>query len=92
MRQTMISAVELRQQVMTLMQEHFKPEQLQVIDESHLHIGHQGALPGHYHLALRIRANCFTGQNSVQIHRQIYHVLGALLKSSIHALRIDAGS
>ena len=70
----------------------FSPTALRISDESALHIGHPGAQPGRFHLALYLRAPCFAAQSAVQIHRQIYQSLAPWMQSSIHALRIDAAA
>ena len=65
------------------------PETLEVIDESHLHVGHDGAKDGRGHFAIRIRTERFNGINRIEAHRMIYDALGDLMKTDIHALRIE---
>ena len=77
---------EIRQRLETA----FKPEVLEVIDEGHLHIGHEGAKDGRGHFRVRIVSADFTGRNMVQRHRMIYREMGGLMQSDIHALAIDA--
>lgn len=69
--------------------EAFSPQQLEVIDESHHHIGHAGSRDGRGHFAVIIQANCFANKKRVEAHRMIYTVLGDLMKTDIHALRIE---
>jgi BolA protein len=68
----------------------FRPLQLDIADESHLHAGHAGAAGGGGHYRIRIVAEAFRGKPAVARHRMIYAVLGELLQSEIHALAIDA--
>ena len=68
----------------------FRPLELSVEDESHLHAGHAGAAGGASHFRIRIVAEAFRGKLPVARHRMIYAALGDLMKSEIHALAIDA--
>ena len=70
--------------------EEFRPLELHVEDESHLHAGHAGAAGGASHFRIRIVAEAFRGKLAVARHRMIYAALGDLMKSEIHALAIDA--
>ncbi len=62
--------------------------ELQVIDESHLHIGHEGAKSGAGHFALIISCDELKAISRVNAHRKIYQLLGDLIPTEIHALRI----
>jgi BolA protein len=70
--------------------EEFRPLELLVEDESHLHAGHAGAAGGASHFRVRIVAEAFRGKLPIARHRMIYAALGELMKSEIHALAIDA--
>ncbi|HEY3852152.1 MAG TPA: BolA family protein [Steroidobacteraceae bacterium] len=70
--------------------EEFRPIELHVDDESHLHAGHAGAAGGASHFRIRIVSEAFRGKLPVARHRMIYAALGDLMKSEIHALAIDA--
>jgi BolA protein len=65
------------------------PHSLEVVDNSHLHVGHAGAKenPGQGHFHVRIGAQALQGRNMVQQHRLIYAALTAIM-SKIHALEI----
>ncbi len=74
------------------------PQDLQVIDDSAAHAGHRGASE-HFantgvrdgsHFEIRIVSQQFVGMNLVARHRMIYQLLDDLMKSRIHALKIDA--
>lgn len=65
----------------------FSPLHLDVIDESHQHVGHSGH-GGAGHFAVVIKAACFDGLSKIAIHRQIYGVLDDVIPGEIHALKI----
>lgn len=65
------------------------PQQLEIIDESHLHVGHAGARGGHGHFRVRIVAAAFAGVRPVQRHQLVYAALGELMQTDIHALALD---
>jgi len=67
----------------------FAPVELEIIDDSAKHAGHAGAREGG-HFRVRIVANAFRGQRSIQRHRLVFEAVGGLMKTDIHALNIDA--
>lgn len=70
----------------------FHPDILEVIDESHLHIGHAGARDGRGHFKVRIVSALFHGMPRMARHRQVHRALNDLLKTDIHAINIEAVS
>lgn len=66
----------------------FSPTYIEVIDQSHLHIGHAGAQSGAGHFDLIIDKNCFNESSTLAIHKAIYRVLDDLIPNDIHALSI----
>lgn len=68
---------------------HFSPSLLEVIDESHLHVGHAGAQDGRGHFRVRIASGMLDGHSRMAQHRQVYQVMGELMKTEIHALNIE---
>ncbi|MFN7088060.1 MAG: BolA family protein [Burkholderiales bacterium] len=66
------------------------PESLEILDESHRHIGHEGAKGGGGHYRLVIVSPQFAGKPVQVRHRMIYAALGALMHKEIHALAIKA--
>ena len=69
----------------------FKPTNLEIIDESHLHSGHVGARPeGETHFRLIISSETFIGKTRIEKQRQIYKALKEELAGPIHALSIQA--
>ncbi|MBL8317950.1 MAG: BolA family transcriptional regulator [Burkholderiaceae bacterium] len=65
------------------------PDALEVVDDSHHHIGHAGAREGG-HFSVRICSTAFTGLTRVARHRLVYDALRRLMPSGIHALAIEA--
>lgn len=69
----------------------FKPERLEVINESHMHAGHQEKFDGlgETHFRVRIVSAAFNGQNRVARHRAINAVLADELSGPVHALALE---
>ena len=57
-----------------------------VVDESHLHAGHEGAKSGGGHFRATIVSERFAGLSKVQAQRLVYQTLADEMKSEIHAL------
>ena len=66
------------------------PESLQVEDEGHMHIGHEGSKDGRGHFRVLVVSAHFQGKTPIQRHRLIYQAMGDLMQTDIHALAIDA--
>ena len=67
-----------------------EPSTLEVIDESHRHVGHEGARDGRGHFAVEIVSEAFTGLAPLARHRRVYEALGSMMQTDIHALSIRA--
>lgn len=67
-----------------------QPVNIDIIDDSHLHAGHEGARSGGGHYTLHIVAAQFAGKPTLARHRMIYSALGEMMKQEIHALNIKA--
>ena len=67
-----------------------QPEQIEIVDDSHLHAGHAGAREGGGHYRLKLVSREFAGKSTVARHRMIYSALGDMMKHEIHALTITA--
>jgi BolA protein len=67
-----------------------EPSALTLVDESHRHIGHEGARDGRGHFAVEIISQCFDGLAPLARHRRVYEALGPLMQTDIHALSIQA--
>ncbi len=68
----------------------FEPEQLELVDESHRHVGHAGAADGRGHFKVRIVSDRFRHVHPLQRQRMIFEALGELMQTDIHALSISA--
>ena len=73
-----------------LLQAEFSPALLEIEDQSHLHAGHAGAREGKGHFRVVISSAAFEGLAPLKRHRLIYHALGDMMETDIHALIIDA--
>ena len=76
----------------TRLREHFAPQSLEIIDESHRHAGHQESFDGtgETHLRVRIVAEAFAGMSRVERHRAINRLAQGAIDAGLHALAIDA--
>jgi BolA protein len=68
----------------------FKPELLEIIDNSAGHAGHTGTRNGGGHYHVTIVTEMFEGKSLVQRHQLVYKALGDMMKQQIHALGINA--
>ena len=67
-----------------------EPEAIEIRDDSHKHIGHEGAKGGGGHFSLVIVSRRFSGVAAQKRHRMVYDALGPLMQRDIHALAIQA--
>jgi BolA family transcriptional regulator, general stress-responsive regulator len=68
------------------------PERLEVINESHLHAGHQGGAmdgSGETHFRVRVVSPAFAGMGRVARHRALNELLSDELAGSVHALALE---
>lgn len=77
-------------EIRSRLQTALSPESLQVEDEGHMHIGHEGAKDGRGHFRVLVVSDRFQGKSPIQRHRLIYQAVGDLMQTDIHALAIDA--
>ena len=68
------------------------PLELEIIDESHKHVGHAGARDGRGHFHVRITTARFLGLPALKRHRLVYDAVGDLMETDIHALSIEAST
>ena len=76
------------QEVITRLQS-LEPTHLDVIDESHLHIGHPGAQTGMSHIRIKIASKQLEGLSKLMQHKKVYQILGSLMKTDLHAVAIE---
>ncbi|MDK4704364.1 MULTISPECIES: BolA family transcriptional regulator [unclassified Rhizobium] len=69
----------------------FAPERLAVINESHLHAGHQPNMTGtgETHIRIRIVSAKFSGMPRLARHRAINELLKPELDAGLHALAVE---
>ena len=72
---------EIRQRLAIL-----QPSRLEIVDQSALHAGHEGAKGGGGHYHMTIVSPMFSGQGTIKRHRLVYDALGALMEREIHAM------
>ena len=72
----------------------FSPERLEVLNESHLHAGHQPEFDGEgeTHMRIRIVSAAFAGMSRVARHRAINDVVKAEFDAGLHALAVEAAA
>ncbi len=71
----------------------FRPESLNVVDESHLHAGHAGARPeGETHFRVALVSAAFAGKSRVERHRMVNQALSEELAGPVHALAVQPGA
>jgi BolA family transcriptional regulator, general stress-responsive regulator len=66
------------------------PSEVEVIDDSHLHVGHAGARDGKGHYTVRIVSQQFDKLRPIARHQLVYKAVSELMHSEIHALSIIA--
>lgn len=63
-----------------------EPSFLEIIDQSALHAGHEGAKAGGGHYIVTIVSAKFSGLRTIERQRMAYAALGTMLQREIHAL------
>jgi len=82
--------VERVEQIRQRLEQAFEPESMEVDDDSHKHVGHEGAKGGLGHFSVMIVSAHFSGMPVLARHRAIYAALGDMMQNEIHALAIEA--
>lgn len=79
-----------KNKIITILQQSFSPNSLEVFDDSHAHKGHREALlqPSAGHFRVIMTSSMFEGQSMIQRHRMVYKALEDLMKHEIHALSL----
>ena len=78
------------ERIRALLVEALDPAAIEVVDDSHKHVGHAGARGGQGHFSVDIVSAAFAGKLPLARHRLVYAALGDLLQTDIHALAIRA--
>lgn len=81
----------LRDRIENKLTETFLPQRLNVIDESHLHAGHQPDITGtgETHMRVQIVSESFSGKSRIERHRAVNALLKPELDAGLHALALE---
>ena len=81
----------VKDRIRTRLQQALDPVWLDVIDESHRHIGHAGYREGgETHFRVEVVSEAFAGKSRLDRHRVINGLLTEELQDRVHALAIVA--
>ena len=64
-------------------------EEIEIVDNSHKHIGHKSFSPEKYHLHLKIKSSYLNSISRVNAQKMIMKILKKDLETKIHALEIS---
>lgn len=70
----------------------FAPQELEITDESHLHVGHAGAKERKGHFRVRIVSELFLNARPIDRHRMVFEALENMMQTDIHALSVVASA
>ena len=76
------------ERIRALLVEALDPAAIEVVDDSHKHVGHAGARGGQGHFSVDIVSAAFAGKLPLARHRMVYATLGDLMGGAIHALQL----
>ena len=65
------------------------PENIILIDNSHLHIKHKSSDPNKFHLKIIIKSEKLKNMEKINAHKEIFSILKDEMSSKIHALEIE---
>ena len=65
------------------------PENIILIDNSHLHSKHKSFDENKFHLKLIIKSEKLKKMNKIMAHKEIYSILKDEMNNKIHALEIE---
>ncbi len=66
-----------------------RPEEIHIIDNSHLHSKHKSFDSEKLHLKLIIKSKKLNKMKKLDAHKSIFSILKKEMKNEIHALEID---
>ena len=76
-------------QVKEKIKKKLNPENIIVIDISHLHSKHKSFDPKKFHLKLIIKSQKLKKMDKILAHKEIYSILKDEMEKKIHALEIE---
>jgi BolA protein len=92
-RSTDARTMNTRDSIMEKLTRAFAPQRLDVLDESHQHVGHSGHRDGgETHFRVYIVSEAFRGKSRVERHRMVNELLSAELEGSVHALALHTSA
>ena len=65
------------------------PENIILIDNSHLHTKHKSSDPNKFHLKIIIKSEKLKNMEKIDAHKVIFSILHDEMKNKIHALEIE---
>ena len=77
------------EEVKTKLKNKFKPEDIVLIDNSHLHTKHKSFDAEKVHLKLIIKSKLLNNMKRTEAHKMIFSLLKEEMKNKIHALEIE---
>ncbi len=80
--------MERRERIERKLRERLEALHVEVVDESHLHVGHPGAASGAGHFRVQVVSAHFEGLGPVDAQRRVYEALSDEMGEEIHALSI----
>jgi len=80
------------ERIRAALQRELQPIRLEVVDDSHRHVGHAGARDGRGHFTVEVVSAAFTGRSLLARHRAVYAAVGDMMDTDIHALAIVAAA
>ncbi len=82
--------MEIESVILKKIKDNLKPDQVQLINESHKHVGHVGHnVDGSSHFRLEVVSTAFDGLSRVERQRMVYTILKQELIDVVHALSLD---
>jgi BolA protein len=83
-----MNATDTAQRIERILRDRFEPVHFELVDESHLHVGHAGAASGGGHFRVLIVSSAFQGRGLLDQHRLVNDELAGMIGNEIHALSI----
>lgn len=91
MRALSISGMTVADRIRTKLTEGLAPVRLDIVDDSHRHVGHAGHDGGgESHFRVSVVSSAFVGLSRVERQRRVYALLRDELADRVHALSISA--
>ncbi len=84
----------MKDRITRSLEEAFRPARMEIINESHLHAGHQPGFTreGETHFRVRLVSERFSGLNRVARQRAVMDVLKPELDGDLHALALEVAA